>query len=353
MAFCCDVGARVGSLHVVRCLALAEEVASRGVDVVFVCDADAAPWAQSQIAARGLEVVAPPGFDGSAGSGDEYVELCDRLGVGAVVFDSRLVSGPVHAAVRRSGRPTLAIVDGDAGAAGTDVLVDPNAGADEGHGRAPGDATLLRGLDYALMRNDVLANRPISAPQHPRAEVPRVMAVFDEALTSEAVTAAPGAAQAATAMARVLADTGRPFEATFVTADAAARSGVEAVRPAPRQRIDVVSPHMRLVEKAVRSDVVLAVAGPTAAELLCLGAAVGLVWAVEDQVPGYRSLMVQRAVVGLGSAQSLADDPTSGVEKATRLLGDARERTRLAEAGWGLVDGFGRARVVDTLLALL
>ena len=39
-----------------RCLALAEEVRRRDVEIVFVCDAHTVPWAAEQIAARGIGV---------------------------------------------------------------------------------------------------------------------------------------------------------------------------------------------------------------------------------------------------------------------------------------------------------
>ncbi|MGH3354391.1 MAG: spore coat protein, partial [Nocardioidaceae bacterium] len=208
--------------------------------------------------------------------------------------------------------------------------------------RAPQEASVLAGLDYALLRNDVLANRPIASPQHDTVEVPQVLGVFgDDSIDTAA------------SLARVLAECDRPVEATFVHADARARADVEAVQPAFRQRFEVVEPDPRVVERVVRADVVLSDAGTSAWELLCLGAATGLVWSAEDQVEAYRGLMVQRVVIGLGSVEGLRDDPAPGVEKMTRLLGDARERTRLADAGWRLVDGMGRARVADALLALL
>jgi hypothetical protein len=84
-----------------------------------------------------------------------------------------------------------------------------------------------------------------------------------------------------------------------------------------------------------------------------MGASLGLVWVSDDQVDRYRRLMVRRAVVGLGSAEDIAAGSVSGVEKMTRLLSDARERARLAETGWRLVDGLGRARVAEALLDLM
>lgn len=338
VVLCCDVGPDSDHHHLLRCLALAEELVFRGTEVVFVCDAAADSLAQAQIAARGLTAVPP------VSTGDAHLELCDRLAVDAVVFDSHTLPGEVYVAARESGRPTLAVVQGALRGAVADTFVDQSPGADEDRPRVPRGSTLLAGPDYALMRNDILANRPISPPAHTGVEIPKVLGAF----------AAPDATvMAGPAMARVLVATGRPFDATFVTSAAGAREQIEAVRPSPRQRIAVSTPDRWLAERAARSDVVLSTAGLSASELLCLGAAVGLAWAAEDDVGTYRRLMVQRAVIGLGSVESLGSDPESGVEKATRLLSDARERTRLAETAWRLVDGQGRARVVDVLLQQL
>jgi spore coat polysaccharide biosynthesis predicted glycosyltransferase SpsG len=336
VAMCCDVGEAVDTGHLVRCLALAEELTSRGATVTFVCDAAALTWAQMQLQARGLEFAGPPA------TADEYVALLDRLEADAVVFDSALVGDEVRAAARTQGRPVLAVAARVRPAEQADLVVAPSLEAGDGGGDSAA-ATVLTGLDYALMRNDVLANRPVAPPRRASVEVPRVTGVFAD----------PASAGAGPAVARVLAATGRPFEATFVVADAVAVSGIAAVRLAPRQRIDLVEPSRRLHEWLARSDVVLGAAGPSTDEWLCLGASVGLVWVSEDQVERYRGLMVRRVVVGLGAAADLEKDPTPGVDKLARLLSDARERTRLAEAGWRLVDGLGRARVADALLALV
>lgn len=335
VAICCDVDPSDGAVHVVRCLALAEELVLRGVEAVFVCDADSMSWAQAQLGARGLRWVQP------VETAHEHVDLLERLGADAVVFDSHRLSGEVYADVRGTGRRTLAVVDGDLRGAEADVLVDPNPGAEEGARRVPRGSALLAGLDYALLRNDVLANRPFRQPADDSAEIPTVLVWFGE---HEALAAVDG-------VARLLVESGRPFDATFVASHPEVGSHLQDVRPAPRQRLGVGEPTYRYAERIVGADVVLTGSGLSALEALCLGAAAGLVWVDEAQVQSYRALMVRRAVVGLGAADGLRSETESGVEKVSRLLGDVQERSRLAGAAWSLVDGMGRARVADELLA--
>ena len=337
VAICCDIGPDYGANRLVRSLGLAEELAIRGASVAFVCDAEPSRWAQMQLGARGIEWTPPEDTP------DKFVRLLGRLEVDAAVFDSATLVGDVCAAVRKGGLPTLAVVDGAVGDAEADVVVDPGVEADKARPAVGDGSTVLTGPDYVPMRNDVLANRPVSRPRRDSVEVPRVMAVFDN----------PDTAPAVGPVARLLVETGRPFEATFVMTDAEASEEVLAVRPAPRQQFAVATPTWRLHDQLARSDVVLGAAGPATYEWLCMGASLGLVWVSEDQVERYRRLMIHRAVVGLGSADDLAGGSVAGVEKMTRLLSDVRERARLAETGWRLVDGLGRARVADALLDLL
>jgi spore coat polysaccharide biosynthesis predicted glycosyltransferase SpsG len=337
LAICCDIGPDHRAGRLLRCLGLAEELTSRGATVAFVCDAQRSQWAQNQLLARGIEWTPP------ANTPEELVRLLRRLEVDAAVFDSQTLVGDACAAVRKSGLPTLAVVDGGADDAEADVVVDPRVEAAESRAPSRNGTTVLAGLDYAAMRNDVLANRPVSPPRRDTVEVPRVMAVFED----------PANAAAVGPVAHALAETGRPFEATFVVPRPEDAEGVRAVRPAPRQSFTVTGPTWRLCDMVAKSDVVLGAADSAAYEWLCMGAPLGLVWVDDDQVERYRRLMVRRAVVGLGSAEDLSAGSASGMDKLTRLLGDARERSRLAESGWRLVDGFGRVRVVDALLDLL
>jgi len=337
LAICCDVGPDHRADRLLRCLGLAEELATRGATVAFVCDAQDSQWAQNQLLARGIEWTPPENTP------DQFVRLLRRLEVHAAVFDSETMVGDVCAAVRKTGLPTLAVVDVDEGDAQADVVVVPGVEADESRPPSRNGAKMLTGLDYASMRNDVLANRPVSPPRRDSVEVPRVMAVFEDPCNAAAVGP----------VARLLVETGRPFDATFVVPRREDGGDVTAVRPAPRQKLAVTAPTWRLYDLVARSDVVLAAADTATYEWLCMGASLGLVWVDDDQVGRYRQLMVRRAVIGLGSADDLAAGSVSGMEKMTRLLSDARERTRLAESGWHLVDGFGRVRVVDALLDML
>ncbi|HEY3559834.1 MAG TPA: spore coat protein [Kribbella sp.] len=333
----CDVGPARGVGHVMRCLALAEEVRRRDVELVFVCDAGTVPWAAEQIAAREIDIapaVLEPG---------QHVELFRRLGLDAVVFDSYDLDASVYQAVRASGLPTLAIVDGDFRGAEADVLVDQNLAAELDHPHLPPGTIRLAGLPYVMIRDEILDLRPAVPPADRQNAVPKVFAFFGG---TDAFGAGPYVAQA-------LAATGLPFEATVVAPGSDLATRIAAVELQPHQHLEVIGPTDQLAAGVREADLTISASGTSTWELLCLGATAGLVCVVDNQVMGYERAVDTGAAAGLGLLSALQHDASSAGQTLKRLLTDPAERGRLARAGWQLVDGRGRQRVADALLGLI
>ncbi len=319
-----------------RCLALAEELQRRRVEVVFVCDAHTVPWADAQIAARGIPV------EQAVWTAAEHVELFERLELDAVVFDSYDLDASVYRGVRATGMPTVAIVDGDFRGAEADVLVDQNLAAELDRPALPENATRLAGLEYVMIRDEILALRPTSAPEPRQSVVPKVFAFFGG---TDAFGAAPYVVQA-------LAATGVPFETTVVAPDRELAAQIAALELQPRQRVDVIGPTDQLAVAVRAADLAISASGTSTWELLCLGATAGLVCVVDNQVMGYERAIATGTAAGVGVLSDLKEDPSTAAAVLKRLLTDPAERARLASAGWKLVDGNGRVRVADALLAL-
>lgn len=319
-----------------RCLALAEELLRRGLEVVFVCDARTVPWAETQIVARGI-AVAPAVWTPA-----EHVELFARLRLDAVVFDSYDLDPSVYPAVRATGIPTLAIVDGDFRGAEADVLVDQNLAAELDHPQLPGNAIRLAGLGYVMIRDEILALRPVEPPVRRSTAVPKVFAFFGG---TDAFGAGPYVVQA-------LAATGVPFEATVVAPHADLALQIATTELRPQQQVHVIGPTDRLASEVREADLTISASGTSTWELLCLGATAGLVCVVDNQVMGYERAIATGTAAGVGVLSDLKADPSTAAAVLKRLLTDPTERARLAAAGWNLVDGNGRTRVADALLGL-
>ena len=132
-----------------RCVALAEEWATRGRDVVFVADLARVPWARDQVERRGFTHLPPPA------SYDDEVATVAALDPAFVVVDSYLLPAEVYAGLRELGAGTLALVDGDPAGRPADLWLDQNIGAEQDAWEVPAGTTRLAGLDHALMRDDI------------------------------------------------------------------------------------------------------------------------------------------------------------------------------------------------------
>ncbi|WP_211267055.1 PseG/SpsG family protein [Nonomuraea candida] len=319
VGFRCDAGVSSGVGHLVRCVALAEELCGRGVEVVFLGEVRGSPWARDQLRERGLGLIPAPRGPG------ELAALARRLRLDAVVLDSYHLPRETGAALRTAGLPVLAIVDGDPLGQEADLYLDQNLGAEHRPFPAPAGGRRLAGARYVLLRDSV--RRRTRGRDGRGGEAPRVLCFFG----------GTDSAGVAPAWARALRDTGLPFHGTVVS-------------PAPFEAggpITVIPPTDRLPELMAAADLVVTAAGSSIWELLYLGVPTALTWVADNQLGGYEELVGRGVAAGLGRAAE-----REAVAVLARLLADPAAREEHGRRGSGLVDGRGRERVADALLAL-
>ncbi|MGA8117868.1 MAG: spore coat protein, partial [Actinocatenispora sp.] len=302
IGICCDAGRVEGLGHLMRCLALAEELTTRGRTPVFVADLGGLPWARTQLARRGLDWIAPE---------PDPLKALLGLDVAGVVLDSYRLPAALSVDLRAAGVPVLAIVDGDTRDQVADIYVDQNLGAESDRPRLPAGSVRLAGLRYALHRADLLRHRP-AAPHDPGRQPPRVLAFFGG---TDAFGAAP-------VLTGTLARAGVDCELTVVAATEALAGRIAAVPLPEGQRRTVIPPTTRLPELAGDADLVVAASGTSAWELACLGAAAALVCVVDNQEVGYARAVSTGAVAGLGRLRDLRADPSDAAATLHRLLTD-------------------------------
>ncbi|MEQ4715092.1 hypothetical protein [Nonomuraea sp. B19D2] len=313
IGFRCDAGVRSGVGHLVRCVALAEELCARGVPVVFLGEVRGSDWARAQLRERGLPLVPAPGQPA------RLAALARELRLDAVVLDSYELPDGTGAALRGAGLAVLAIVDGDPLGQEADLYLDQNLGAERRP--FPRPARRLAGARYVLLRDSVRRRRRARRA----GPVPRVLCFFG----------GTDSAGVAPAWAEALRATGAAFEATVVS-------------PAPFEAdgpITVIPPTDRLPDLMAEADLVVTAAGSAIWELLYLGVPTALSWVAGNQLIGYEELVGRGVAAGLGRT---ADAQAVGV--LARLLTDPAAREEHGRRGRGLVDGRGRERVADALL---
>jgi len=314
----CDAGPAIGVGHLVRCVALAEELSERGAQVAFLGEVSGSVWATGQLRGRGLRLLPAPHEPPCLAA------LVADLGLDAVVLDSYTLAPGTGAALRAEGAVVLAIVDGDPLGQAADLYLDQNLGAES---RPFPGGERLAGARYALLRDCVRrCRRSPRAGQVPR--VPRVLCFFG----------GTDSAGVAPAWAGALRATGLPFAATVI-------SPVPFVAEGP---VRVLPPTDRLPELMAGADLAVTAAGSASWELLHLGVPTALTWVAGNQLIGYEALVGGGLAAGLGPAPGPA-----AVDTLARLLTAPELREEYAARGRGLVDGRGRERVAAALLTCL
>lgn len=330
----CDATQRSGVGHLVRQLALAEELLARGHRVAFwgVCEVE---WAARQVADRGLAMLEPP-----AGPGELAERLVDE-GVDVLVIDGYGFDAGTGRAARAAGVGVLALVDAAFGLAQeADVYVDQNLGAVAASQAHPG-AEFLVGLDYVLLRDVVRDRRAAGRPTTRETGPVRVLVVFGG-------TDPYGGCQV---LVPLLLATGLSVDVVAIAARRAVADELRALECAPGQSVTVLPTADDLPGLAVGCDAAVSASGTSVWEFLCLGVPMGLVCVADNQLLGYREATRELCLpVGeLGALRADEAARAASVGQLRRLAGDAGLRAGLADRGRELVDGRGRERVADAL----
>ncbi|MFI5985297.1 PseG/SpsG family protein [Streptomyces sp. NPDC051555] len=332
-----DATASMGTGHVVRCVALAEEAAARGMRPVLLGTCEV-PWLSEILAAAPLTVARAP--DTAEGLRERLRELAPE----AVVIDAyHLPRAHYHAAAAIA--PVLAAYDGRPHHARGDVLYDQNIGADRTGPPAADGALLLRGPSFAVVRDDIKGRRPVDPALRVRtraaaATPPKVLLVLG------GTDALGGTLELTKALLSQVPE----LHLHVVTADAA---GVRALPSGPRQRVQVVTPTPELPALMTEMDLVVSAAGTTTIELCCLGVPAALIQVVDNQVPVYEGAVSHGCAEGLGTLAHVVAEPAAMARRIRALLAEPDRRAQLAERAWQTVDGRGRQRILDAVGAVV
>ncbi|MEU5550392.1 spore coat protein [Micromonospora sp. NPDC047793] len=330
----CDADPQRGVGHLVRCLALGEELLARGA-TVEVFGTVTVGWAAGHLAARGIPL--RPGPD----TPDGLVSAARRHDLDVLVLDSYDLDPAGAHALRRAGVLTLAVVDGDTRGQDADLFLDQNFGAD-----MVTSGRLLAGSAYALLRDSVLAARPATPRPARQVDRPSVLAFFGG---TDAAAAAP-------VLAELLLATGRPMTLTVVVGRPEVTGRLTALTTGPGQSLRPVPPTGALPEMIAAADLVVSAAGTSTWELCCLGAPSALVCVVDNQRESYRRVAAAGLAAGLGELPDLRTDDTTrtaALRTLDELLTSGVRRAALSARAHAAVDGRGRGRVVDAMLDAL
>lgn len=323
-----------------RCLTLAGALADRGARCAFL---------EHPAAAAALQVFAPPGVDrlGSAARSaaamiDEAARLADLWEADGVVVDHYGCEAALES--RLGGRPVAVLDDLADRPHACRLLMDPSVGRTAGDyaGLVPGEARVLAGPDYALvrpafgdLRRGCLSRRRLKTP--PRRLLVSLGLTDLDGITARVVDAV------APVMEGVQLD-------VVLGADAPSlRPLRDRARRQPGLAVHVDTP--RMADLVASADLAIGAGGSSVWERACLGLPSILVVLADNQRPMAAQLQRAGAAILLEASAPGFDRELREAVQALRV--DTEARSALSTASAGLCDGGGAGRVAEAVLGLL
>jgi UDP-2,4-diacetamido-2,4,6-trideoxy-beta-L-altropyranose hydrolase len=333
-----DANARIGSGHVMRCLALAEAWQERGGQATFLT-AMKSPSLRARLESedvRTVEVAAEPGDADDAG---QAAALARELNASWVVVDGYHFGAAYQQAIKDAGLRLLFIDDnGHAEHYCCDLLLNQNAHACEGlyASREPGTRLLL-GTRYSLLRREFWPWRQWRRRIAPVAgKVLVTLGGSDPDNVTLKVIRALGQTALQDVEATVLVGGDNPHYAEL---HAAAGESPTAIR--------LEQNATNVPELMAWADLAVSAGGSTCWELALMGLPSLVIVLAENQRLSSEALGARGAAVCLGWAERVSSE-----HLAAELCRLGRSRERRSEASRKareLVDGHGGTRVCDAM----
>ncbi len=332
-----DASVARGTGHVMRCVALAQALRSKGHQVIFL-QAESTPALTMRLAAEGLRVEFRPVEPGSPEDARWTTELARREKADWVVGDSYAFADDWQQGIKAAGLGLLVLDDyGHATRYHADFILNQNLSARAGlYPQRASSTKLLLGPRYTLLRADFLQHRGNAIVR--RTGTQRVLVTL-------------GGSDPDDITSRVLAGLKALPEAEVVVVVGGSNPHreqlVKACAGHPKWRLVVNTSEM--AELMVWADVAVSAAGSTSWEIALLGLPGVTLVTAPNQVDIGPALERAGVAICLGEGRDL--QPAALAAAVSRLLSDPVRRAQMGLRAAALIDGLGAGRVVTQLQA--
>lgn len=316
----CDATLDGGVGHLVRALAVARAARDAGWSVSLAGEVSS-PLGHDLLREAAVERVDVPG--------EGLVVLAAEQGAALVHIDDYAAAPGARDELARAGVLLSSMEDGSFGRRPADVVVDSTLGAEGTERPDDGSTQVLRGIEFAPMREAVLRARARRTGAAPRDPVDGL-----RCLVVAGGTDAVGAAAVLAGVARLARGIG-----DLVVVAPRGRWG--DVRAVAGDGVDLREPFPGVLDLAADMDLVISAAGTTAWELACVGVPTVLVAVVDNQLAGYEAAVAKGYALGLGTLAALRQDVGAGARRLELLLDDLGRYERPDG-----IDGGGADRIV-------
>lgn len=339
-----DANGQIGTGHVMRALALAQEWRGQGGEVVFVGHINGGSL-RERIESEGFPLQSLPASHPDSQDLQVFLPWLRerRSQAGWVVLDGYHFDPAYHQELRATGWPLLIVDDyGHLPSYHADLLLNPNSYAKEIHYPLAADTLLLGGARYALLRQEfreACASRGAEdggGPRHFGSRILLTMGGADPDNVAGKVVVALQAMEWADLELKVVVGPLNRHRQTLT----------ELLRQLSI-RAEIMTAVTDMVPLMLWADLAISAAGTTCWELASLGVPMVVTVLAENQVRLAASLAAQGVAVNLGWHHEWQVGPAGKV--CRDLLAQSRIRREMGQRGQRLVDGRGASRLIQAM----
>jgi len=330
-----DANARMGSGHIMRCLALAQAWEEFGGRTMFLM-APGVPALESRLCSEGFEVELLHAEPGSLGDAAETGSLARGQHPAWLALDGYHFSAAYCDALRCEAKLLLFDDLGDADCACADLILNQNAYASrEMYDGRPIDGRLLVGSRFTLLRREFWAWR--GRTREVANEVSNVLVTLGGG-DSENVTAKVlrALSQLSGWTIRVMVGSSNPHS-----------NELQLLAASLPHRVDLRTETTRMADEMAWADLAISAGGSTTWELAFMGVPAALLVQAANQCGTADYLHRHGIAINLGWHSQVSPE---GIAQALWQLGaNTASRQSMSARGRALLDGFGGQRVVEAM----
>ncbi|MEI8081915.1 MAG: hypothetical protein WCI74_08740 [Actinomycetes bacterium] len=325
-----DSSARVGVGHVMRCVALAEELERKGNDVTWLADLSGIGWLNELLRQAGATSQVPEP------SLPRLIDQVRELHPDVLIVDSyQNLAQPIQE-LRGNGIRIVGIVDEATPRFEADLYICPGppvAWTDQT------DSAVISGPGAILIRKALRQRRQ---PTWTEREAGSMLSIAVRLGGTDA-------SGAAATMIRILSKLSRRTRFDVVPSTPGAEDALTELPANIRERFTTRPAGSDAFEAAADADIVISAAGVSAWEFACIGRPLILVQVAENQAANYAFFTKNGWAQGWGLLDDLVADKERAGERLAALLADRYNWREGAKEAWQAVDGLGALRAISEI----
>ncbi|HVQ01489.1 MAG TPA: UDP-2,4-diacetamido-2,4,6-trideoxy-beta-L-altropyranose hydrolase [Candidatus Thermoplasmatota archaeon] len=333
IAFRVDASPDIGIGHLMRCLALSEELRRRGHDCFFLLKM-VHPEVLERIKKFECTPYLLPRTESLQQDLDSVIEYAFSQSIDWLITDHYQIDASYVKEIKHQGFRVLSIDDNAQMHYYSDIVLNQNIGAQKLTFSAEPYSKLLLGPSYVMLRDELLRR----AEKKRDSTVKTMLVTLGGADPDNYLLSILHSLEDVTKNLDILAVIG-PFNPHNVE--------LQAFKQTTKMRLTLISSPRTMVDLYLRADLAISAAGTSSYELAYFGIPNLLITVADNQLSIAHEMDKQKVGLYLGEKHDLQLDLLK--DKVKEFLKNQSLRNHMSENGQKLVDGKGKERIVDAM----